>query len=97
MLKPEAITENFNAPKPVEKLKRLNVRVSIIREIALTYISCVFRRSVASASRRVCSRRVDASCHGAPPGPLGRRWAVDSSPGAHCSGQRPSGSLWTSW
>lgn len=72
----------------------LNVRVSIIREIALTYISCVFHRSVASASRRVCSRRVDASCHDAPPGLLGCRSPVDSSLGVHCYGQ--SGSRWIS-
>lgn len=75
----------------------LNVRVSIIREIALTYISCVFHRSVASASRRVCSRRVDASSHDAPLGPLGCRWAVDSSPGGHCYEPCLSGSQWTSW
>lgn len=75
----------------------LTVRVSIIREIALTYISCVFHRSVASASRRVCSRRVDASCHDAPPGPLGCRSPVHSSPGARCYEQCPSGSRWISW
>jgi len=88
--------QDFNAWR-WEWYKKVHFRITLHAtrglewEIALTYISSVSRRSVASASPRVCGH-----CHGAPSGP--RDWChlVD----LHQPRWRrwgPPVSLWISW
>lgn len=89
---------NLSATTDVGNIKKgLSVLVSIDGEIALTYISSVFHRSVAFASRRACSHCVgDVSCYGGPPAPLGCSPVPDSFLGARRYEASPPASLWIS-